>query len=513
VKALRLLLLACACALALSGSAAAKTSNDFTGHHRQVFKVVVVHGLAIGDLPALATEGAVGLVVPNAGPRASQASAFAGMVRGILYNTRLPRPHDTVLIHVQQANEIPAHGPAIVIGLPPATSAPNDRRYPIAVIGRGYQGVLRSSLTRVPGVVSIADVARTALQTPHSLTWKRDGGSVATLYELEEQIQVLLLILLVGFAVFFPRGAPAALGASLAANLALGWLPSGDAGSRIAFVGVCCVAGGVLGPRFLPSKTLLGLALVGVLAAYALSMLVEPASLSFAPMGPELTSRFFGVSNLLESLLLGPALIGARLLAARFGPIAFAAVAALALATIAENQLGSDGGGAIVVGVAFALLAVQMIGARRRYTLPALGLAALVVLGLVNLDAAASGPDHLRGAVQGGFAGLANVAANRVPLAYSRMLEQWWLVFPGIAALVIGGLVARRSSSRHERAVAVALLGGLAASLVVNDSPGPVLMGGFTSVMAMEGGLVYRGLTLPLLHRLVPQVATAPQEP
>src|SRR5947208_719422 len=245
---------------------------------------------------------------------------------------------------------------------------------------------------------------------------------------------VLLLILLVCFAFFFPRGAPTALGASLAANLALGWLPNGDAGSRVAFVGVCCVAGGVWGPRFLRSKTSLGLALVAVLAAYAVSMLVEPASLSFAPMGPELTSRFFGVSNLLESLLLAPALIGARLLAARFGPVAFAAVGALALATIAENQLGSDGGGAIVVGVAFALLAVQMIGARRRYTLPALGLAALVVLGLVNLDAAASGPDHLRGAIHGGFTGLANVAANRVPLAYSRMLEQWWLVFPGAAA-------------------------------------------------------------------------------
>src|SRR5438045_4886646 len=54
------------------------------------------------------------------------------------------------------------------------------------------------------------------------------------------------------------------------------------------------------------------------------------------------TTLFRSVSNLLESLLLGPALIGARLLAARFGPIAFAAVAALALATIAENQLGSD---------------------------------------------------------------------------------------------------------------------------------------------------------------------------
>src|SRR2546423_711757 len=126
-------------------------------------------------------------------------------------------------------------------------------------------------------------------------------------------------------------------------------------------------------------------------------MLVEPASLSFAPMGPELTSRFFGVANLLESFLLAPALIGARLIAARFGPIAFAAVGALSLATIAENQLGSDGGGAVVVGVAFALLAVQMIGARRRYTLPALGIAALVVLGVSTSRGAGGGGPPPRG--------------------------------------------------------------------------------------------------------------------
>ena len=174
----------------VSGSAAAKTSNDFSGHHRQVFRVVVVKGLTLGDLPQLATEGAVGLMVPNAGPRTSQAAAFAGMVRGILYNTRLPRPHDTVLIRVTQSTEIPAHGPVIVVGLPPGTTAPNDRRYPIAVIGHGYHGLLTSSLTRVPGLVSIADVARTALQTPHALDTRRDGGPVATSYRLEDEIDV-----------------------------------------------------------------------------------------------------------------------------------------------------------------------------------------------------------------------------------------------------------------------------------------------------------------------------------
>src|SRR5205823_5679815 len=85
------------------------------------------------------------------------------------------------------------------------------------------------------------------------------------------------------------------------------------------------------------------------------------------------------VSNQLETLLLVPALLGARLLAARYGKVAFAAVAVLSLLTIAENQLGSDGGGAIVVGVGFAVLAVTMAGAGWRLIVPALGAAALGV--------------------------------------------------------------------------------------------------------------------------------------
>ena len=94
MKRVRVLVLLCAAALIAAGTADAGTSNDFSGHQQQVFKVVVVPGLTIGDLPQLASEGAVGLLVPNAGPRTGQAAAFAGMVRGILYNTRLAFPHD-----------------------------------------------------------------------------------------------------------------------------------------------------------------------------------------------------------------------------------------------------------------------------------------------------------------------------------------------------------------------------------------------------------------------------------
>ena len=40
--------------------------------------------------------------------------------------------------------------------------------------------MLRSDLTRVPGLVSIADVARTALQTPHMLHSQQDANAVSS---------------------------------------------------------------------------------------------------------------------------------------------------------------------------------------------------------------------------------------------------------------------------------------------------------------------------------------------
>jgi hypothetical protein len=522
----RALLLASLLALVFASGAAAETSSEFAGHRHQVIPVVVVHGMTLGDLPVLAAEGAaVGLLVPNAGPRTSQADAYAGMVRGILYNTRLPQPSDSVLIRTVKSTAIPRKGPAIVIGLPPATSAPNDRRYPIAILGAGYeQGVLLSDLTRVPGLVSMADVARTALRTAHALRYERDGGNVAAVYELDERVDVarsttmlgsvLVLMLLIAAALFFPRAAPATMGSALAANLALGWMPMGDAGPRVALLTSASAVGGVLGARFLRGRTPLGLALVAVLAAYAVSMIVHPSSLSLAPMGPELTSRFFGVSNLLETLLLVPALLGARLVKERFGWLGFAAVGTLTLATISENRLGADGGGAVVVAVAFALLAVWMSGRNWRVTIPALGGAGLLVLGLLHLDAASSSPDHLRGALNGGLGGIANVAANRVPLAYARMLEQWYLVFPLVAAIIVCVAVVRSTRVRNEAAVIVSLLGALAASLLVNDSPGPVTIAGLAVVLSLEGGLLHRTLALPLLRRIAPPVAAArPQEP
>jgi hypothetical protein len=505
--------IACVLALAAAGTANASTQSEFTGHHRQIFRVVVVPSLTRADLPALARRGAaVGLLVPNAGPTTSAGDAFAGMVRGILYNARLARPRDAVLIRVVRSDKAPVRGPAIVLALPPQHEVDNTRRYPIAVLGPGYHGVLVSKLTRVPGLVSMADVARTALGTQYRLRSQSSADPAAALTRLEARIvssrgstmaaSVLVLSLLVFFALLYPSGAAAALAAALLANLGLGWFGGSGAAVDVVIVGLCLVGGGLAGPRLLRSRLALGTALAAVIAAYGLAMLVHPPALSLAPMGPELTSRFFGVSNLVETLLLGPALLAGRLLGERFGPVAYAGVGLLTLVTIGENRLGSDGGGAIVVGVAFAVLAAGMWARSKLQVVPALALAGLVAFVLVDIDAASSSPDHLRGALHDGFHGLVRVAANRVPLSYSRILHQWWLAFPGIPALGVGAAAIRHARSRADAALVVSLLCALGTSLLVNDSPGAVAIAGLASLLALEGGLVHRGLALPIVRRL-----------
>jgi len=513
------LTIACLLALASTGAARAGSQSEFTGHHQQLFRVVVVPSLNEGNLLALQREGAaLGLLVPNAGPRTSQADAFAGMVRGILYNARLARPTDSVLIRVVHTKHVPTAGPAIVVTLPPDRVVANGVRYPVAVLGRGYNGILVSRLTRVPGLVSMADVARTALGTENRLRSQASAHPLTRLAGLEARIgaardtampgSVLVLGLLVLFAVFFPAGAPAALGAALALNLLLGWWGGDDAAAQVVGLGVATVVGGIVAPRVLRTRLALGAFLTGVVLAYAVAMAIHPPAMSLAPLGPELTSRFFGVSNLVEALLLGPALLGAKLLAERFGPLAFAAVALLTLATIGENQLGADGGGAFVVAVAFAVLAIGLWARTWRSAAPALALAVLAVFALLDVDAARKSPDHLSGALHGGFHGLVHVAINRVPLSYDRIIEQWWLVFPGIPALAVALAAARYARTRADCAVIVACLAGLATSLVLNDSPGAVAIAGAASLAMLEGGLVNRTLVRPLVRRWLPAPAT-----
>ena len=442
--------------------------------------VVAVRGLTLDDLPALARHGAVGLLVPNAGPTTSAALALAGIERGALHNARLgPRPDGPVLIHVRTASAIPSARGAVMLALPPARAVRNDQRYPIAVLG-ACRGILVSARTRVPGLVSAADIA------PHALRCRSGRDAATTLQRLESRIEtarattfpalLIVLFTVLALAVVAPAAALPALYAGLAANLALGLVPEGGAEPRLALFALCTIGGG-LTRRALPGTA--------VVAAYAVAMAVQPVALSFAPLSPELTGRFYGVSNVVETLLLVPALAGAAQLGRRFGPPAFAGAAVLAIATVAENRLGDDAGGALVLAVGFAVLGT-LLGRRVLSS----AVATVTAVALLGIDALVSSADHLRSALS--LSGLLAVVEHRVPLAYARAAPQWYLLLPFGAAL---SLLTRCRS----HPVALALGAALAVSLLVNDSPEAVVLAGLASLVALEARIVHDALPRPLV--------------
>ena len=149
----------------------------------------------------------------------------------------------------------------------------------------------------------------------------------------------------------------------------------------MAIFAVAVLLGGPLLASLLRSPVALGSLLVAVLAAYLLVLGIDGPSAALSPFGPTQNSRYFGLSNLLETMLLVPALGGAALLFRRFGWIAFAGTALLAFATVAGNRFGADGGGAIVLAGGFAVLAVLLSGGGRRALAIAVGVALALALG------------------------------------------------------------------------------------------------------------------------------------
>src|SRR5829696_8123951 len=71
-------------------------------------RVVVVPGLEPGDLAALTDQGAVGLLVPDAGPKTSGARARAALERGAVRNSVLGGlPEGEARLDVETAGAVP----------------------------------------------------------------------------------------------------------------------------------------------------------------------------------------------------------------------------------------------------------------------------------------------------------------------------------------------------------------------------------------------------------------------
>ena len=396
-----------------------------------------------------AETGAIGLAVPGAGPTVTREAALRTLLTGKVASSLIGGPkHGRPLIAL-------GHGPPpdTLVVLPPRGKSENAR-YPIAVTP-GPRGVLTSDSTRIDGLVSLADVAHGDLEVVTV------DDPVATLEGLEDRIERndrirLPLTVLVGgiayiVALFAPRFAPRVLLVALAANLWLaGWW-------LVALVALAALA--------LP----LGVACAAVLAAYLVVLGLDPGAVALSPFGPSQAGRFYGVSNLLETMLLVPALIGA----ARLGR-AGAAVAALALVTVAGSRFGADGGGLIVLLAAYGTLLLRTTRARLGAARLVAVAAAAVALGLVlvAVDAALGGSSHVTHAVGGGPGELLGDLGDRLEISARRTFESFGPAFAALASLAVLLFVASR---RPRGPLTDAMLVGLLVSLLVNDTPGDVL--------------------------------------
>jgi hypothetical protein len=472
------------------------------------FQVVVVPGVTLDDLEEFADRGAVGLLNPGAGPETSRALAMRALVTGEVRNSLREEEGlgggPALVFQVEEAPLGSVEGNVIYVGLPEGGRQPNDRRYPILVVGPGFEGLLTSDSTRIPGLVSIADVAPTARGEESGLESQPAGDTVTELRELDDRIDenngvrlpatILVCALVLALALFSPAAAVPALAAALLTNLMLGLAGVSEFWTVMAVFAVAVLLGGPLLASLLRSPVALGTLLVAVLGAYLLVLGIDGPSAALSPFGPTQNSRYFGLSNLLETMLLVPAFGGAALLFRRFGWIAFAGTALLAFATVAGNRFGADGGGAVVLAGGFAVLAVLLSGGGRRALALAVGVALALALGLAALDAATGGSSHVTRALDDGPVGLAEDLGERVELSWERTTGDWYvalavaLMLGVFAFLVVRTL--RRSDALSESPVALAVAAAIAVSLVVNDSPTDVLLVGLTSYVAADVGML-----------------------
>jgi hypothetical protein len=447
-------------------------------------RVVVVPGLELADLRPLSERGAVGLLVPDAGPDTSAARALAALERGEVRNSLLgDNPSGDRLVEAQLAQGPPA-GRVVVLGLPQGGTQPNDRRYPIAVLGPGYRGLLTSESTRIPGLVSIVDVAPTALDREGRLGSEPADDPVAELEKLDHRISAnrdaktavlfVSLALLVALAVFVPAAVQPWLADVLLANLALG-----IAGATQVWVDVLVIVLLVAASLAFARLPLVahGLLLTGVVAAYLVAMAVDDRWVALSPLGPTQNARFYGLSNLLATFLLVPALAGAAVLGRRFGLWAFGGVAALALLTVGGSQFGADGGGVLVLLAGYGVLIALDYGLTRETAIAGAAAAAVLVLAL-----ALGGGSHVTEALSDGPTGLAEDFWRRLELSWLRATSGW-----GVGVLVGGGIVVLALLAlRERRTLLTAYLVAIAVSLLVNDSPNDVIIAGLAGYLALS---------------------------
>jgi hypothetical protein len=213
-------------------------------------------------------------------------------------------------------------------------------------------------------------------------------------------------------------------------------------------------------------------------------MVVRPEWQAVNPFGPTQNSRFWGIGNQIETLLLAPLLAGAFLARRRFGIFGFVLFGVFGLVVMTDNRLGADGGGAIALGVALAVLGTRLFKLGAKGFVGLLASAAVAVLWIVSRGLDQPGPNHLRSAFTGGSGLLASLK-SRVPLSYLPALHAWHLVLPLLFALAVAFALAWRGAREQStRDILLAFGVAIVTSLLVNDSAAYELTAGIAVIGA-----------------------------
>jgi hypothetical protein len=433
-------------------------------------------------------RAAHGLLIAGEGATVSRRGALASLVTGNVGNSVV-------------GGGIPGGRPLISLGRHPArftfyVALPtrgrhhNVVRYPIAVAGPGYRGLLTSSGTHLDGLVAIWDVAPSARALARGerprIRSRSAAEPLAYLADFDRRLNrahdsrvgatLVLVGLLVALGVLALATGSPALGraaflsapACLVVSLVLSaaGLTSPSQVIAVLAVGAAALAlssGAILRPR-LP----LALGLAALFAFVFAAIWAEPSWNSLAALGarPDGGGRFYGINNQVATLLLSPALV----LGALAGAPALPGVALLVAFGVAASSVGANADGLLTFLAGFLVLGLRLESARPGVlrVAGAVAVAAAAALALVGIDAAFGGSSHITHAVGGGPGSLWTHFTHRLHLSAAFVASGWNEAFLfGLSVAGLGWLATRRPRVP----VLDALFVALAISLLVNDTP------------------------------------------
>jgi hypothetical protein len=444
-------------------------------------------------------DAAHGLLVVGAGPTVSRRGSLASLVRGeiglSIVSGGLPSGKPLIsLVHE------PAETTFYVV-LPAPGTHHNVRRYPIAVVGPRYRGILTDGSTRLTGLVSIADVARSAQALERGKTppiraepsrdplaeLARFDRRLARAHDsrLGAMLALVGLMLAFSLAALFTRARALARANLLvpstcvAAGVALSAAGVATPGQVTVGVALAGGLGALAAGFFLPPRLPLALGLVALYAFLFVAMWAHPEWNALSSIGPHPDGggRFYGLTNQVETLLLPPALV----LGALAGPLL--PVVALAIsAGVAASRVGADGGGLVVYLAGFLVLWLRLRHLPARRAALATAAAAGAALLLVGIDAATGGSSHVTKAVGGGPGTLFGDLGHRLHVSAAGVAQTW-----NAALLFSFGIVglAVLACLKPRRPLLDAYLVALVVSLLVNDTPTDVAGWGGLAAVAL----------------------------